>query len=260
MNIGTYSIRAFNLSDWGFKNWLFRRADVSDVILKHDLRVCAIQEAGGFFHRRSLLAKLNQDFDHNVYAYYGGSVGVLYRKDFFSVFDKGSFAITNPYSFIGSTDSFVWVGLQDRVTGQKFYVFSVVLQKCKNDWSLDKKLNNLRAKIAHVLWGSRQVPFVIAGTFNFNPVDDLAQYTKFTSMFPGLKDASREALLKVNEVHGTYNNFNKDIPDLTKRFDYILTSGFRLPLCKTVETRDKRGSFPSDHFPIVLFCEYESQN
>lgn len=258
MNIGTYNIRAFNLNDWGFKSWLFRCGSVSDVILKCDLKVCALQEAGSWFHRMALLSRLNRDFDKNVYAYFGGSVGVLYRKDIFTVFDKGSLPVTSPFSFIGNTDSFVWVGLLDKVTKQRFYVFSVFLNKCRTDWCLDKKLNNLRAKIVHVLGDRNPVPFIITGTFNFNPVEDSVHYNKFVSMFPGLKDASTEALIKINDLHGTYNNFDLEASSLLRRVDYILTLGFRLPLCKTVESRNKHGVFPSDHFPIVLFCEYDS--
>ena len=256
MDIGTYNIRAFGLGDWGFKSWLFRRSDISDVILKCNLKVCALQEVGSWFHRRSLLARLNRDFDKSVYAYYGGSVGVLYRKDLFSVFDKGAVSVTNPFSFIGAFGSLVWVGLLDKKTSQKFYVFSVFLHRYKSPWVLDNKLLNLKSKISHVLKGSD--PFVVAGTFNFSGEESPFHYNELVGMFPSLKDASVEALISINNNHGTFNNFGLSVPSLDKRFDYVLTSGFRLPMCKTVESRDSRGAFPSDHFPIVSFCEFES--
>lgn len=251
MNIGVYSIRGFD-----FRNLFSRSRVISDIILKHGLDACALQRAGGFVGRRLLLRRLNQDFGRSVYSYYGGHVGVLYRRDIFTVFDRGSFSVLNPYSFFESVGSCVWVGLFDRRFNKKFYVFSVFLQRSKTGWGLEKRLNSLRRGISRVL-GEIGFPFVLAGTFNFSPVDDLGQYFRFVGMFEDLKDANRDALLRVNENDGTYNGFGVDVPDLSKRFDYILSSGFRIPFCKTVEVRDDSGRFPSDHFPIVLICEID---
>lgn len=248
MNVGTYDIKELSFFDFSSTNWFFRRRAVSDLILKYSLDVCAVQGVGGLVQRRSFVRAVNANSPSGVFSYYGGYSGILYRSDLFSVLECGAFSLSG--GFVS------WVKLYDSCSDGSFYFFSVHLSKGDPAY-MRSRLGALRGKIRGVISDWSYVPVFIGGSFNFHftPYADL--YKRLVGLVPGLHDSNQSALLKVNDTIGTYNGFRSVVPSFESRFDYLLSSCVRQTYCKTVDARDSSRVYPSDHFPVVMSCEFD---
>lgn len=249
MNVGTYDIKELSFFDFSSTNWFFRRRAVSDLILKYSLDVCAVQGVNNSVQRRSFVRSVNANSHGGVFSYYGGYSGILYRSDLFSVLECGMFSLSG--GFVS------WVKLYDYCNRGSFYFFSVHLSKGDHA-SMRSMLDVLRGKIRGVISDWSDVPIFIGGSFNFHFTPRTALYKKLVDLVPGLHDSNQSALLKVNDTIGTYNGFRSIVPSSESRFDYLLSSCVRQTYCNTVAARDSNRVFPSDHFPVVMSCEFES--
>ena len=66
-----------------------------------------------------------------------------------------------------------------------------------------------------------------------------------------LTDTWNTAKEKRGELVATFNNFKRAIPG-DNRIDWILTRNIEAPAWIEINTCEKDGQYPSDHFPVMI--------
>ena len=73
-----------------------------------------------------------------------------------------------------------------------------------------------------------------------------------------LTDTWTTAKEKRGEIVATFNNFQRKIPG-DNRIDWILTRNIDAPAWIEINTCEKDGQFPSDHFPVIVEITLEEK-
>lgn len=263
MRIATYNIRISNLSDWGFKFWLTRRHGVADIIKSYDIDIMGVQEVANLYQKFTLMSLLD---DYRYYGmgrnslngFLGEQTGILYKPSKFSIIKKGSYFLseTPEIESKGWDAAYkrrtVWAQFFDRESYRNFYVFNTHLDSGGIEAREKSILLNI-SKIEEIV-PNENTPVFLLGDFNITCEATPDLYRKLYELTPPMLDANLFSSIKVNNEVGTWNGFLDEIPDITRRMDYIFTKNVQMNKCET-SLHKHRGHYPSDHCPVILTCE-----
>jgi endonuclease/exonuclease/phosphatase family metal-dependent hydrolase len=257
LRVMTFNIRYDNPGD-GRNAWPLRRDWVAQIIRERRCDLAGLQEAlpGQIADLENRLAE---------YAWYGvgrddgkrggESTPIFYRKARFERLDEGAFWLSETPDEPGSkswdtaiTRVAVWLKLQDRETGQTFFVFNT---------HFDHRGTEARRESAKLLLRripeiAGDAPMVLTGDFNCTPNTQPYKTLTAEPQTSGgwrLRDAFTASASDPLGPTGTWNGFDQIVPG--QRIDYLFVGpGFRVISHKTIdETRE--GRFPSDHLPVM---------
>jgi endonuclease/exonuclease/phosphatase family metal-dependent hydrolase len=233
--------------------WADRRPIMKDCLRKTDPDIVGMQEAT--YLQVTDLAEDFSKYDWIGLGRDGGSRGefmaVFYRKDRFKPLEFDHFWLSDTPDRIGSVTwghqnkrMVTWVKFLDRESKQQFYFFNTHFDH-KIQEAREKSAALVRERIAGL---NTALPVILMGDFNANAGKNKAYSILTEDGF--LSDTWNTAKKRVNDTIGTFNNFEREIPG-GPRIDWILTrNGVS---CDEIEivTFNRKGKYPSDHFPLM---------
>ncbi|GLZ10823.1 endonuclease [Actinomadura sp. NBRC 104425] len=175
---------------------------------------------------------------------------IFYRKDRFEVLDFDHFWLSDTPLVIGSatwgntiTRMVTWAKFRDRRTGRVFYHVNT---------HFDHQSQNARVKSAELVLQRVRgfeagVPVVLTGDFNV-AAGKSDPYTILTG-----DDAFADTWETAERRGPAYNTFGGWKPPVPggDRIDWILSRGKVRTLWTEIDTYEKNGQYPSDHYPVV---------
>jgi endonuclease/exonuclease/phosphatase family metal-dependent hydrolase len=254
LRVMSFNVR-FPSPDDGDNRWEFRRDLLVATIREKDPDLLGTQEL--FFEQGEyIVGKLAG------YAWFGLSrrgnredehMGVFYKKDRLRLLDSGNFWLSETPETPGSMS---WdVSLPRMVTwglfevgagGRRFYYYNTHFPHRPQDAAARLKCAGVIVERMNRL--PKDVPFLMTGDFNSPAGGDV--FKLFTAQ---LKDAWDTAV-KRSGPEGTNSGFAGRTTG--RRIDWILYRGpFRVLEAETV-TRNEKGRYPSDHFPVIAALEF----
>jgi endonuclease/exonuclease/phosphatase family metal-dependent hydrolase len=234
--------------------WPDRRPIMKDCLTKSDPDIFGTQE-GVYYQLRELASDLPQ-YHWIGTGRDGGSRGefmaIFYKHERFEPLEFDHFWLSDTPEVIGSTTwghsnrrMVTWVRFKDRKSGAEFYLVNT---------HFDHQVQLAREKAAELLLArvkklKADLPIIVTGDFNAkggsNRAYDILTADKW------LTDTWDTAKEKRGELVATFNNFQKPIPG-DNRIDWILTRNLDAPAWIEINTCQKDGQFPSDHFPVTI--------
>ena len=271
MRIGTYNIR-YEHGDKGTPNdWIERRADVVELILKLDLDAFGLQEVcnGQVDYLTNNLPQYAM-----VCAYREGgerkgqASPVFYRKDRFDAVKSGTFWLSETPDAPGSKSwdaacprICTWVRLSDKATGRTF-CFANTHTDHKSELARTEGMKLIMKRMRE--FAPDGMPVVFTGDHNCGEWEESAKIAS-----AALRDTVHATEKPPVGPYRTYNAFrwreNPPAAEVVKlpaekrqgRGDYIYVSdGIRVKshVCHD-DTRPGTKLYPSDHFPLSAEIE-----
>lgn len=132
--------------------------------------------------------------------------------------------------------------LADKLTRQSLFVLNT---------HFDSEGVNARVEAAKLILAEAtkldaQAPLVLMGDFNFTTSADSYQI-----LSQSLRDAEKHSATPATGGHKTFNDFGKDTQPENK-IDYVFVNQQPKVLSHQVDTTTYNGSYPSDHYPIIV--------
>ncbi|HWQ56008.1 MAG TPA: endonuclease/exonuclease/phosphatase family protein [Bryobacteraceae bacterium] len=237
----------------GPNHWEHRKDLLVDTIRQKAPDVFGTQE---LFHEqgRYIAEKLPG------YAWFGVSrrgnqedehMGVFYRKDRLKLIDSGNFWLSETPETPGSMSwdvtlpRIVTWGLFETAGGRRFYFYNTHFAHRREDDGA--RLNSARLIAERVAQLPANVPFVLTGDFNSPAGGDV-----YKILTASLTDA-RTASPRPAGPEGTFNGFKGETSG--PRIDWILYRGALKAVEAQTVTRNEKGRYPSDHFPVFAVLE-----
>jgi len=257
LTIMSFNVRYINQKD-GVNNWNNRKEKVAEVIASNIVDIAGLQEPWKDQIRD--LKKLLPE-----YAWFGWSrdngkskgefVPIFYKKDKFSVVEKGIFWLSETPEKIGSKGwdvkyprILVWARFKEKLSGKEFYFFNTHLG---GDIARYESAKLLRNKIDDMADG---LPVMVTGDFNSVP-DSRPYETMINGNYKmALEDAFHSAIEKNDEIYTNYL-FDGNDKDL-KRIDYIFVSPEIKVLYHEIINKRIGKYYPSDHLAIKAALEF----
>ena len=194
----------------------------------------------------------------------GGSRGefmaIFYKHERFEPLEYDHFWLSDTPEVIGSTTwgntnrrMVTWVRFKDRKTGVEFYLVNT---------HFDHQIQPAREKAATLLLErvkklKADLPLIVMGDFNAKAGANKAY--EILTADNWLTDTWNTAKDKRGEVVATFNNFQRKIPG-DNRIDWILTRNIDAPAWIEINTCEKNGQYPSDHFPVTVEIRFERRS
>lgn len=239
--------------------WSDRRPIMKDCIRKADPDVIGTQET--LFLQVNDLAEDFPEFDWIGLGREGGSHGefmaVFYRKARLRPLEFDHFWLSDTPDRIGSATwghenrrMVTWVKFLDRKTDQVFYFFNTHLDH-KVQLAREKGAALIRERIAAL---NTKLPIILTGDFNAAAGKNKAYSILTDENF--LTDTWTSAKTRRNESVGTFNDFKMAVEG-APRIDWILTRNGVSADSIEIVTFDRKGKFPSDHFPLLAILRFE---
>ncbi|AWW29662.1 endonuclease [Echinicola strongylocentroti] len=254
--VASYNIRYNPPSDEESGNgWDVRKGPLSELILRHRFDLVATQE--GDEGQLANLMELLPGFDYVGFPYGGNDMhlcATLYKKDLFSVIDKGVFwfSETPEVPSIGwdATDRRIctWTKFNVKGTEKEFYVFNVHFY-----WRLEiakKESGPLLAKKIKEI--SNGTPVIVMGDFNSTENTSQIKAIKETVMDAfDVTQSPREGVIGTNLGGGVFQG------NVKNRIDYIFVSSeFTVEDYKVISDTYGTGKYPSDHLPVTSMVSF----
>ncbi len=251
LTVMSFNVRYINQKD-GVNNWDNRKEKVAEVITSNNVDIAGLQEPWKDQIRD--LKKLLPE-----YAWFGWSrdngkskgefVPIFYKKDKFTVVEKGIFWLSETPEEIGSKGwdvkyprIVVWARFKENLSGKEFYFFNTHLG---GDIARFESAKLLRSKIDEMADG---LPVIVTGDFNSVP-DSPPYETMINDNYKvGLVDAFHSAIDKNDEIFTNYL-FDGNDKDL-KRIDYIFVSPKIKVLYHEIINKRIGKYYPSDHLAL----------
>jgi endonuclease/exonuclease/phosphatase family metal-dependent hydrolase len=245
----TFNIRYDNPSD-GADNWVHRKQDMLDFILKLKPSVFGIQE--GLAHQVGYL-----DSGLSGYKYFGVGrddgkekgeyCAIFYHVDQHELIKSGTFWLSEtPHQISVGWDAAMerictYGMLEDKSNGQKFWVFNThfdhrgaIARKHSADLIV-KKIREINSEL---------LPVILMGDFNAEP-----EAPPIKVILDSMEDGKQIAeAAKGSE--GTFNGFKG--PTESRRIDYIFTSKFAVEEYNHMDARTRKNRNLSDHLPVII--------
>ncbi len=251
LTVMSFNVRYINQKD-GVNNWDNRKEKVAEVITSNNVDIAGLQEPWKDQIRD--LKKLLPE-----YAWFGWSrdngkskgefVPIFYKKDNFTVVEKGIFWLSETPEKIGSKGwdvkyprIVVWARFKENLSGKEFYFLNTHLG---GDIARFESAKLLRNKIDEMVDG---LPVIVTGDFNSVP-DSPPYETMINGKYKvGLVDAFHSAIDKNDEIFTNYL-FDGNDKDL-KRIDYIFVSPKIKVLYHEIINIRIGKYYPSDHLAL----------
>lgn len=270
--VGTFNIRYYNTSDE--YPWSVRKDPVMDFIKDKNPDFLGLQEirssqAQDFVYELGDdygYYDINRDTGSSVSGSSGEGVGILYRKDRFSILDKGFFWLAEPSDKLpdenpdGTFSTWnsacrrvvVWVKATDRYHDDMTVWFFATHFDHK---STDARLNssNLTVDKLHEITGISDLkgsatPVFLVADFN-------CTYT--SSELTPIKSSMNDARTTASESEPDQRTLNGFGETSNSIIDHIFYGGGVTADKYDVVTDDYGVAYISDHYPILLQCTYE---
>lgn len=274
LKIMSYNIRYNSEKDLGENSWEVRKGAVAKLIKGHAPDLVGLQEPRSL--QREDLKKALPNYTYleapGTGGRHGGNTGLIYRSDKFEAIGSGWFNLgSNPYQLSQSFDApdslwrvSIWVQLRNRETGKVFTAISTHLPvRTKTIYAAEPYVKSrfhgsqLNVKRMKELAGEDGVCFILGdmncslqskeGCVNLDGVKALSPYYEW------MNDA------RTLDNHPEINSFNafgrgEDGPH--RKIDHIFYRNVT-PVSFTTLTAPVDGlKYVSDHYPIMLVCEY----
>jgi len=284
-----YNIRLLTNENRQDKNWNNRKGKLFEMINKHSMDVCGIEE---------LTVQQLKDFksmltDYEIIGYgrdngkeygNGGSgegTALVYRKNNFVKQDQGRFFLSNtpnkPSKVSGASFNrmVTWVKLKERSSEKVFYFFATHFDHPTTATGIATRSKEADIALQIVPEISGKNPVFFVGDFNCRPEE--AAYTKLSAVWNDsyitmgseaqggyVCDAEQKAIAELeadcnckgNTYTGAYNTANDPLP---KRIDYVLyDDDYAYPVSYIADC-DSLGytTLPSDHLPVVTEMKFK---
>lgn len=248
LTIMSFNIRTFSIETNAVNMWGNRQESVLSVIAENDPDIIGFQELkqAQFDFMKEQLAK-EYDFYgtfRDDVPYFSESTAVFYKRKRFKVLEKNTYWLSETpekmsVGWDASTNR-IWTQLKfkDRRTGKEFAFINTHLDH-KGDVARHESVMLLNRRI-----NAMNCPAMLTGDFNFNENSPHYDWLTADSL------ADTKYLAADSDTGGTFNGFKENYG--SSPIDYIMvTEGhFDVDLYNIIRTRNPKGMYPSDHFPI----------
>lgn len=267
LRVGTFNIRFITDKDTDERSWDFRKTGVVQLIKDYGFDIIGFQESTTT-QQNYLKAQLPG------YTFYSSPEGtcMAWKTDKYVLLDEGSFYLSptpdiwsTPYPGWVSTNPgrvrvCVWVRLEDRETGRKFYHFNTHLEVTSSGTSIsEEEAVTIRTKSAELIC-NRAVslnpsgdPVILTGDMN-SATTESAHTEYFKVQFTDAYYRTAELGFKHDPV-ATYNAYSYEADQRSKwyhRVDYVYYKGALDATYYRVIDDKYNGYFVSDHWPVVV--------
>ena len=290
IKVVTYNIRYWNgASDSGntsFRAWPDRKAKVFEMIRKHDMDVCGLQE---------VTPQMQPDIDNTLteYEYIGygrdsglqnsgwntdEQTGLIYKKSKFNKLDQGKFFLTSTPDKVSKVSGSMlnrlatWVKLQDKETLKEF-IFASTHFDHPTDSAVADSVREQQAQyaVSNILSIAGNLPIFFVG--DFNSESNTSAYSVLTSTFNDSYNFLTEPeggyvcnLDQINsgkcpgcsEIGNTYTGLYSSSDIDPKRIDYVFYLSDKSLISSYLADTDDLGleKYPSDHLPVVVTFKF----
>lgn len=283
--ICNYNIRYYNgtsSDDKGDKAWPNRKEKVFEMIRKHSMDVCGIEEitvkeAPDFISSMTDYEYIGYGRDNGKEYKAGGSgeeTGLIYRKAQFVKLDQGRFFLSNtpnkPSKISGASFNrmVTWVKLKERKSDVIFYFFATHFDHPTNQTGINTRSKEADIALVEVPKIVGDNPMFFVGDFNCRPEEPAYQKlaAQWKDSFVTMGDEAQggyvcndaqlarpglqpDCACKGNTYTGLYN-VNDSLP---KRIDFVLYNEVHAYPISYIADGDNMGhtTLPSDHVPVV---------
>lgn len=255
--IATYNVRIAASSDRGDRSWDSRLPSVVRIIKEQGFQIVGVQELINA-KQEGELAELLPDYARfsrgrdDQTGQSGERLALFYRADRFTVLDSGFFFLSETPDVVSrGWDAALnricqWVKFSDKVSNQQFYVFNAHFDHV----GVEARAGSAALIVERIKAIAGEMPVVCMGDFNASPAEEGVYKTMSTA----LSDSRHDALKKTIPTEGTYNAWDVSrtaFPE-SVRIDYVFTQGMEVQEYRTINDRWAEGSYPSDHFPVLM--------
>ena len=252
----TYNIRYDNQWDT-INSWEKRKAAVFKIIEEGDADIFGVQEA---LHHQ--IEDLQEAFPNFEYVGVGRDDGktkgeysaIFYRKDSLKLLGEGTFWLseTPEQPSVGWDASMEricsWANFKHIKSDQIFWVFNAHYDHI----GIEARINSTALILEKINQFSDSLdPVILMGDLNAEAPE--ASITKLRE--EKLHDISFTSSDSRTFTLGTFNGFQKDFE--AKKIDYIFIRNVFPKSYKQVYDTMPNGSYPSDHFPVLMGIEFK---
>lgn len=252
----SFNVRYINQKD-GVNSWANRKEKVAEVISSNNVDIAGLQEP--WKDQIKDLKKLLPGYDWFGWSRDNGkSKGefcpIFYKKDKFTVLEKGIFWLSETPGKVGSKGwdvkyprMVVWGRFKDKDSGKELYFFNTHLG---GQTARLESAKLIRKKIDEVAGG---LPAVVTGDLNSKPDSEAYEIMVSSNYRIEIADAFQTAKEKNNEEFTDYwfNGENKDL----KRIDYIFVTSQIKVLYHEIINKRMGKYYPSDHLAVKAEIE-----
>lgn len=257
VNVGSYNLRLLTTADVGVRDWENRKQWVRRIVDVHDFDVIGTQEG--------YISQLNDIVDGKDYEYVavgrddgiatGETCGILYKKDKFTVEDKGTFWLSQTpdvpsYGWDANIRRIcTWVQFKEVGSEKKFFVFNAHYDHQGNVAKLESSKLMLE-KIATIAGDE-----VVVMTGDFNALPETEPITTLLNS-EKLWDSKAVTMSPALGPEGTSYGYDLSVPP-TSRIDYVLVSRHIDVLQYQVIDDDfTTQNIASDHLPVLARVQF----
>ena len=282
--ICNYNIRYYNgpndNANTGNRSWTIRKDKVFEMIRKHQMDVCGIEEITTY-QSPDFVASLEEyeyigygrdNGKENAAGGSGEQTGILYRKARYVKLDQGRFFLsTTPHraskSFGSSFNRMVtWVKLKERNSTRVFYFFATHFDHPTTQAGINTRASQADVALNLVPQIAADVPFFFVGDFNCEPTepayDKLQQ--RWTDAFVAMGEQAQGGYICNEEQEtlfpdacaeggNTYTGLYSSSDKEPKRIDFVFFDSKKTNIISYLADNDNLGleAYPSDHLPVI---------
>jgi endonuclease/exonuclease/phosphatase family metal-dependent hydrolase len=237
---------------------------VLDVLTMLDADIIGLQEAS--VEQRTALAPGVREYGMFPLPFEPGDECILYKLHRFDLLESGHVDLHSKPEIIGTNigaRDFVWVYLQDRINGNRFYVVNLHL-----DHRSSERGRQLDGVLIGEWIGNREfaAPVILIGDFNGKPDQPRYLYLTGKRSYPGMDGASvrmpmpmLDTFTAANPIAWYTGTTNSDYKGIKSRnqIDYIFIPSGSSVIDSRIIYYHADGYYPSDHFPLLSEFELE---
>lgn len=260
LRVATFNVRLQTTADTAARSWDKRKTDVARIIHQYDFDVFGVQELGNSKQEAELKALIPS------YTYFGKGrdnpqgtsgeqIGVFYKTKRYMLKEKGSFFLSEtPDTLSKGWDAdyrrmCVWTKLYDRKDKRAFYVFCTHFDHI----GIKARAESAKLIVSKIKIIAGSLPVLLVGDLNATP-EAKEMYQALTSY---MDDSHENAASRPVDNLGTFNGYNisPDSISTFNRIDYIFGRKIKFSSYKVLTDKYSEGSYPSDHFPVMVEVE-----
>jgi endonuclease/exonuclease/phosphatase family metal-dependent hydrolase len=255
LNVMTYNIRLESSGD-ATNGWYYRRASAVKIIGLEDIDILGTQETEANQHNY---------LKNNLPAYEAFSIGedgqvkggpntIFYRKDRFTVYNKGIFWLSQtPDVPSKGWDALyfriaLWIELEDKISGIRFLYVNTHVATWGKTIAQQNSIILLMNKI-HELRGN--MPVIFTGDLNMPPSNDYIKYITDVVNNPYPLVHTKTVADIATGFTGSYHAYSDTDPGPDGLIDYVIVDENAKVLLHQVLPPKLDGIFLSDHAPVT---------
>jgi endonuclease/exonuclease/phosphatase family metal-dependent hydrolase len=242
----------------------YRKPLVLDVLTKYGADIIGLQEAS--IEQRAALARELPGFGMFPLPVESGDECILYRLARFDLRDSGHESLRRVPEIAGTNigvRDFVWIHVQDRISGKRFYVINL---------HLDHRSSERGRQLDGVLigeWIRKRTfsdPVILTGDFNGKPDQPRFLYLTGQRAYAG-EDGTIDKMpmpmldtFTVANPHAEYtgtSNAGYRGEKNRNQIDFVFVPSGSTVSGSNIIYYHTDGSYPSDHFPLISEFELE---